>query len=164
MFLSLAPSGCQPDGSPIVLKDSREHGLPLSLTETVQFGKQRLTRVPWRSGKLKGERLHHLELLPSLLHSCFSKCLSAEWELVYCVPSLSELTGREGGRDRGGGKEILIETWRHSLRQVVYRPTDSALRVLCRDAGVQSQKSKLFFSKLNCLRPLRGFIIPVRPV
>lgn len=46
MFLSLAPSGCQPDGSPIVLKDSREHGLPLSLTETVQFGKQRLTRVP----------------------------------------------------------------------------------------------------------------------
>ena len=73
----------------------------------------------------------------------------------------------QGGRvveTEGGGKEILIETWRHSLRQVVYRPTDSALRVLCRDAGVQSQKSKLFFSKLNCLRPLRGFIIPVRPV
>lgn len=98
--------GCQPDGFLIVLKGSWAH----RLTQTAQFGKQWITQATQTLDKLKGECRHHLKLSLSVL--CFSTCVfsespSAEWELVYCIPCLSGLSGREGGgRQRGWEGDI----------------------------------------------------------
>lgn len=141
IFLSLASSGCQPDGFLIVLKGGWEHRLSF-FTETAQFGKQWITQAPRRWINWK-ESVTITSSSLSLL--CFSTHAflnaSAEWELVYCIPCLSGLQGRQGGETEGR-ESRLIETWRHSFRQVIYHPSDSVLHALCKRRDTSSDIHK----------------------
>lgn len=149
MFLSVASSCCHPDGFAIVLKDSWERRLTLSLTETVQFGKQWITRAPRRWVNWK----ESVSITSSslCLYSSTHAFLNASLQNGSLFIAFAVFQGWQGGRgsDRREGKELLIETWRHSLRQAIYRPSDGILQVLCRDGGLLSHKNKTFHFKVK---------------
>lgn len=108
IFLSLASSGCQPDGFLIVLKGSSEHRRSLSLQKQLNLVNSESLKLPdagWIERKVSAST-QALSVSSLLLHSCFSKCLSAEWEHVFfCVPCLSGLRGKECSEGETEGRE-----------------------------------------------------------
>lgn len=165
MFLSVASSGCHPDVFAIVVKDSWEHRLSLSLTETVQFGKQWITWAPrcWINWKESVSITSSSLCLYSSTHAFLNASLQ-NGSLFIAFPVFQGWQGERVGATEGvGGRSYWLKhediRWDKSF---IASQTVQHCECYAETVDWCHIYTKLFFSKLNCLQPLLFGCIQIR--